>query len=218
MVLCVTFLVGFLLFSIFKANFQSINTTINLWTATIHTDTATLLAKGIHYAFDTIMITVTAIIMAGFLLIKGHKAKSVLLLSSVGGSALLVTAIKTITQVARPENQVIHDSSFSYPSGHCAGAIVFVGLITYYIWLKWSSNQHVKVFSSVIFVLVVAFVGFNRIYLNVHWLSDVVGGYLFGAFWLSLCIIVYEPLKLSEETKEQHNNKITNINIKRVIN
>jgi membrane-associated phospholipid phosphatase len=199
--ICIAFLVGFILFSIFRTNFQTIDNTVNLWTATIHTDTATLLAKGIHYTFNTIIIAATTIIIAGFLFIKGHKTKSLLFLSAIGGNALLVTAIKTITQIARPENQIIHDTSFSYPSGHCTNAIVFVGLITYYAWLKWNSNQHTKIFSLTIFSLIITLVSFDRIYLNIHWLSDIIGGCLFGAFWLTLCIITYEPLKLSEEAK-----------------
>jgi undecaprenyl-diphosphatase len=196
MIVCVVFLVSFIMFSVFKSSFQSIDSTINLWTVTIHTDTWTLIAKGFHYAFDTMIITIAALVVAGVLLIKGRKTRSLLLVAAVGGNALFVAAIKTIAQVARPENQLLPDASFAYPSGHCAGVTIFIGLLTYYAWLKWGSSQHAKLLFVTIFGLVTACVGFDRIYLNIHWLSDVIGGFLFGAFWLSFCIIFYERLKI----------------------
>jgi undecaprenyl-diphosphatase len=192
---CITFFIAFVLFSIFKTNLQPTDTAVNLWIVTIHTDTTTLLAKGIHIAFDTITIAIASIAVASFIFIKGCKIQSLLLVAAISGDALFIVAIKTITQVARPENQIVNDNSFSYPSGHCAGAIIFIGLITYYIWLKWNNSQRTKILSATIFGLVIALVGFDRIYLNVHWLSDVIGGCLLGAFWLSFCIITYEYLK-----------------------
>jgi len=195
MLICIAFFVGFMLFTGFKANFQSIDNTVNLWAATIHTNTATLLAKGLHYIFDTIIIAIATLVTAGFFLIKRCKIQSLLLIAAVGGNAMFVAAIKTITQVARPGNQLLHDTSFAYPSGHCAGAIIFVGLLTYYVWLKCGGSQQVKLLSATILGLITAFISFDRIYLNMHWLSDVIGGCLLGAFWLSFCIIFYEHLK-----------------------
>ncbi|MDR0797156.1 MAG: phosphatase PAP2 family protein [Nitrososphaerota archaeon] len=191
------------MFSIFRTDFQSIDKTVNLWATIIHTDTATVLAKGIHYAFDTIVTAVASAAIAGFLFMKGRKIQSVLLIAAVGGNALFVAAIKTITQVIRPENQLLHDSSFAYPSGHCASTIIFVGLLTYYAWVKCGNSQHIKVAAVSIFSLVTIFVSFDRIYLNIHWLSDVIGGCLFGAFWLSFYIILYEHLKRADSTETQ---------------
>jgi len=200
-VVCVILFAGFLLFTIFKSNVQSIDNTVNLWAATIHTDTATVIAKGIHYVFDTITIAAATVIVASFLLIKGHKIPSFLLIAAIGGTALLVAAIKTITQVIRPENQLLHDESFSYPSGHCTVAIVFIGLLIYYTWLKLGNHRrHTRVLLVTIFGLITTFVSFDRIYLNIHWLSDVIGGCLLGAFWLSFCIIFYEHLRNNSVT------------------
>jgi undecaprenyl-diphosphatase len=194
------------MFSIFKAIFQSMDVAVNLWAATIHTDVGTLLAKGIHYAFDTMIIAIATIVVAGFLLVKGHKIQSLLLVAAVGGNTLFIMAIKTITQVVRPENQLLNDASFAYPSGHCASAVVFVGLLTYYVWLKWGNSQHMKMLSATVFGLVTVFVSFDRIYLNIHWLSDIIGGCLLSAFWLSFCIIFYEKLKLCNTVETQNQN------------
>jgi len=168
---------------------------------TLHTEVAIVMAKILSVAFDTIVLTIMSLIIAGFLFIKNRKTQSILFLTGVGGTALFVAIIKTFTQVARPENQLLSGSGFSYPSGHSAGAIIFIGLITYLIWLNYNHNQHAKILSSMIFGLIVTIISFDRIYLNVHWLSDVVGGCLFGAFCLSFCIFIYKQLILTGKIK-----------------
>jgi undecaprenyl-diphosphatase len=200
-VVCIAFFVAFITFSIFKTNFQSIDAAVNLWIITLHNSTAILVAKILSIIFDTIILSIVSLIIAGVLFIKNQKTLSLLLLTTVGGNALFVAIIKTLTQVARPENQLLSGSGYSYPSGHSAGVIVFMGLIVYSAWLNWHNSKRAKILSSTSFGLVVAFVSFDRIYLNVHWLSDVVGGCLFGAFWLSFCIAVYELLNLTGKFK-----------------
>ncbi|MCL2287621.1 MAG: phosphatase PAP2 family protein [Candidatus Bathyarchaeota archaeon] len=192
---CIAFFIAFVLFSILKTNLQSLDAAVNLWVIPLHNNTVIFLAKGLSAAFDTATLVIATLIVSVFLVVKKHKAQSLLFATAVSGTALFVTLIKNFTQVVRPENQLLQGSGFSYPSGHCAGAIVFIGLIIYFIWSSRTVSQRVKVLSSLSYGLIVAFVSLDRIYLNVHWLSDVIGGCLFGTFWLLFCIIVYERFK-----------------------
>jgi membrane-associated phospholipid phosphatase len=82
------------------------------------------------------------------------------------------------------------DKGFSFPSGHSAGVVVFVGMLAYFAWQHWA-NAKVRAGIAGVFGALVVVVGFDRVYLNAHWISDVFGGWLFGAFWLSLVILVY---------------------------
>ncbi len=208
---CIIFFAVFILFSIYKASFQSIDVAVNLWTITIHTDTSILLAKALSIIFDTTIIVAASLVIATVLFIKKRKPQSLLLLTAIGGEALFVTIIKNIDQVARPANQLLLGSGFSYPSGHSAGVIVFIGLIAYYALLNWNTSKRAKILALTGFGLIVAFVSFDRVYLNVHWLSDVVGGWLFGAFWLSFCIMVYERMKLAGKFETKRFNFVANL-------
>jgi undecaprenyl-diphosphatase len=185
-----------MLFSFFRKNFHSTDITVNLWITTIHNDAVILVAKALSAAFDTIPLFIASVIVAAFLFIKNHKTQSLFLLAGVGGNAMFVAIIKNLAQVDRPENLLLV-KGFSYPSGHTTGVIIFIGLITYLVWLNWNSSQRAKFLSSTCFGLMVVFVSFDRIYLNVHWLSDVIGGCLFGTFWLTFCILIYEHLKFT---------------------
>jgi membrane-associated phospholipid phosphatase len=204
------FFVAFLVFSIVRTSFLSIDTAVNLWTITIHNDAAILLAKAVSTVFDTIVLVAASLVIATFLFLKKQKAQSILLLSAMGGDALLVSIIKNIDRVARPVNQLLPGSGFSYPSGHSAGVIVFLGLVVYYVWLHYGGKR-LRLVVLAGFGLVASVVGFDRIYLNVHWLSDVVGGWLFGLFWLSFSIMVYQWLKITGKFESERFNFVANL-------
>jgi membrane-associated phospholipid phosphatase len=204
------FFVAFIVFSLVRTSFHSIDVSVNFWTTTIHTDIGILLARGVSAVFDTTVLVAASLVISTVLFIKKQKAQSILLLAAMGGDALLVAIIKNIDQVSRPANQLLSGSGFSYPSGHSAGVIVFLGLVAYYAWLHWKHmRSKVAVFAG--FGVVAAVVGFDRVYLNVHWLSDVVGGWLFGAFWLSFSIMVYQWLKYAGRFESKRFNFVANV-------
>jgi undecaprenyl-diphosphatase len=137
----VGFFVAFVVFSLVKTSFIPIDVAVNFWATTIHTDNAILLARFISVIFDTTILVAASLVIATFLFIKKQKAQSILLLAAMGGDALLVAIIKDLNQIARPLNQLLPGSGFSYPSGHSAGVIVFLGLIAYYAWLHWKNTR-----------------------------------------------------------------------------
>jgi undecaprenyl-diphosphatase len=75
----------------------------------------------------------------------------------------------------------------SFPSGHVTSAVVLFGLLAFFAWQTWKSAR-IKVVSGSLVAVLVSFVGFTRIYLNVHWLTDVLAGYLLGTAWLTFCV------------------------------
>jgi len=86
------------------------------------------------------------------------------------------------------------ETGFSFPSGHVTSSIVLFGLFAYFVFQRSKSSNR-KTLSST-FSLVIAFlVGFDRLYLDVHWLSNVLGGYLLGVFWLMFSIFVFQFLQ-----------------------
>ena len=110
--------------------------------------------------------------------------------------ALLSTEIfvwfgKIIFHRARPAMGVYVESSFSFPSGHAAIAAVFYGLIIYILWRSVKSRKNkINILFTGLFVILG--IGFSRIYLGVHYLSDVWAGYLVGALWVIIAISISE--------------------------
>ncbi len=166
---------------------------MNFWATTIQTSSLTGVAVVISDVFDTNILLALSLLTGTVLFFKNYRKYSVLLLGAMGGDAILVSIAKAVVQSPRPTNGLIPDASNSFPSGHVTGSIVFLGLIAYFAWQLWGSAR-VKASSCALFVALTLAVGFDRIYLNVHWFSDVLGGFALGAFWLTFSIFVFQYL------------------------
>lgn len=195
-VACIVFLLGFLFVTLFRTSFHSVDVAVNLWIPSIQSGTVTFFAKGIAVIFDTTSLVILSVVVSGVLFLKNYKPQGMLLLVAMAGDALVVEVTKNLEHVARPANRIVLDTGFSFPSGHSAGVIVFGGVLAYFAWRHWQSVRSRALIGTGLGV-VVGVVGFDRVYLNVHWLSDVLGGWLFGAFWLLFCILGFRHLKAS---------------------
>ncbi|MDP1991551.1 MAG: LssY C-terminal domain-containing protein [Syntrophales bacterium] len=94
----------------------------------------------------------------------------------------------------RPEMAVYAESSFSFPSGHAAIAVTFYGFVGYLlIRFSQSWNRKVNLFFATMVIIIA--IGFSRVYLGVHYISDVWSGYLVGAMWLIISVSISEWLR-----------------------
>lgn len=103
------------------------------------------------------------------------------------GGAVLSTGFKLLFEKARPAlwPQLITETSYSFPSGHALGAMVLYGFSAYLL-AQWFQPQKRLIYG--VAALLIGSIGFSRIYLGVHWPTDVVAGYSIGFLWLSLCV------------------------------
>lgn len=112
---------------------------------------------------------------------------------TVLGSETMVYIGKLLIRRPRPEVAMYAEHSFSFPSGHAAIAAAFYGFIAY-ILIRNIDDWKKKVNIFFTGLLVVLLIGFSRLYLGVHYVSDVWGGYLIGALWLIIGISISEWL------------------------
>lgn len=113
---------------------------------------------------------------------------------TLGGSELFTFLGKLATHRPRPTESFYLENSFSFPSGHATIITAFAGFLAYFLWRNLPRWRH-KLNSLFVALLIIFLVGFSRLYLGVHYLSDVWGGYLLGALWLIIGISVAEGLE-----------------------
>jgi undecaprenyl-diphosphatase len=137
------------------------------------------------------VLTLMTLISAGFLLLQGKPRAALLLLAAVGGGLLFSTLLKLGFDRPRPD-LVPHGSrvyTASFPSGHSMlSAVAYLtlgGLLA-----RVQPRRRLKGYLLFAAVLLTVLVGTSRVYLGVHWPTDVVGGWAAGAVWAALCWMI----------------------------
>ena len=139
------------------------------------------------------VLTVLAII-----LIKGLKNK-LFLLTGIVGTAGLNVVLKHIVQRERPNiNRLIPEKGYSFPSGHSMMSMAFYGMLIFLIF-KYVKNTALKWTLIVILTILLSTIGITRIYLGVHYPSDVIGGFLVSLTYLFILTEIYNKVKIEEK-------------------
>lgn len=144
-----------------------------------------------------------SLILLGTLIYQKKWYSSLLLVLSMAGGLLFEALTKLIIHRARPENALIQVLGYSFPSGHATISIIFFSLLIYSFkdGIKNKVTKNIFIITNIILFLLV---GLSRVYLNVHWLSDVLAGFGLGLFWLTFLILV---IRIIHQPKNQHKIK-----------
>lgn len=145
---------------------------------------------------DPMLLAGGTVLVTLALLWRRHWQLTVGWLLALIGTATLNHVLKRIFQRERPlhEHGFIIEHSYSFPSGHASGAMVFYGMAAYLLLQLTPLRLHRPIIAAAITAITV--IGISRILLQVHYLSDVIAGYLSGLAWLLLCIGTAEYLRL----------------------
>jgi undecaprenyl-diphosphatase len=105
------------------------------------------------------------------------------------GAGLILQGLKLFFQRARPSlfPGLFKLTSYSFPSGHALGSLVCYGILAY-VLLRFIQRRWVKIALIAATVLLVLGIGLSRVYLGVHYPTDILGGYIAGAIWLTIVI------------------------------
>lgn len=126
------------------------------------------------------------------------------LLLTVIGSEFFVFIIKLIFHRSRPTLTLYQEDTFSFPSGHSALAMAFYGFLVYVLW-RQAKTKFSKIIILIAGLIVIILIGFSRLYLGVHYLSDVIAGYVMGIFWMIIGIIILGFLEKKKWTLPDSN-------------
>jgi membrane-associated phospholipid phosphatase len=157
---------------------------------------------------DNLMLFITqlgnptiAIIVAGITLAilvwRNNRLEAMIFGLNCLGGLILNTGLKLFFSKPRPQlwKQLIVETSFSFPSGHAIGSMILYGFVAFLL-----ANFYPK-YSPIIYTVVVILIGaigISRLYLGVHWLTDIIAGYGVGFLWLMVCITMLKVQRLRQ--------------------
>lgn len=159
-------------------------------------DFATPIAKFITNFGGAICLIVIAIIL--FIVIK-NKRIGIAIISNLGIITILNQLLKRILQRPRPEEfRIINESGYSFPSGHSMISMAFYGFLIYLIY-KDVKNKYLKWILIIILGTLIISIGISRIYLGVHYTSDVLAGFLIAISYLIIYISIVTKFILERD-------------------
>lgn len=123
-------------------------------------------------------------------------------------SALANIALKRAFNRARPTiEHLVVVKSLSYPSGHAMSAMAFYGFLTYLIF-QIKMPKWLRAVLTTLFVFLILSIGISRIYLGVHFPSDVAGGFIAGLIWVAFCVVLFNIIALLRMRKRRRDGSI----------
>ena len=135
------------------------------------------------------------VLTTAILYIKGLRKESALIIAAVVATTVAVTVIGSVVDRPRPADDLVHifryTASSSFPSSHVTHATVFLGTLTFAVTRGWKPG-HARRLIVASLVLALTAVGVSRLYLGAHWLSDVVGGYVYGASVVAAAVWLWQ--------------------------
>lgn len=138
------------------------------------------------------ILTLTLLSLLILYKVLKHRYELILFIASSIGSFLINRSLKFFFHRARPDlHRLIEIGGYSFPSGHAMSSFTFFGTLTFLLWRHIASSfgRAVLILFSTFMILAI---GMSRIYLGVHYPSDVISGYLASAFWLAVLVFFFQ--------------------------
>jgi len=183
-----------ILISILMGRTLFIDTTIMNMMANIRGEGLTKIVKIITLFGESKLILVLVVALAGIFYFTKHKADAYMMCLNLFNIVILNKGIKYLVRRERPLNMLIEEDGFSFPSGH---SMLSIGVYGFLMFLIYKSNleKKYKTILMTLLTIIIVVVGLTRMYLGVHYPSDVIGGYLItGAYLIIFISIINEKV------------------------
>jgi membrane-associated phospholipid phosphatase len=145
--------------------------------------------KVVTLAGNSVVLIVVVGALAVVFVRRGRMNDAAVLIAALGGAGVVNALLKLVFQRPRPELAFVHLETYSFPSGHAALATAMFTTLAFVVGRRSGRRRAVAVAATAAALIVL--VGFSRLYVGVHYLSDVLAGWSFGLAWASLCLIAY---------------------------
>lgn len=170
----------------------------------LQSPSVTQVMSSITFLGDKNTLSLLTLASLIFLLLRRSFLNAIVVVSAMIGGSILGQVIKFAIHRERPngEHQLIEATGFSFPSGHSMMAAIFYGLMIYFVFNS-RFNSHLKMALVAFLGALIFLIGLSRIYLEVHYFSDVLAGFVGGIFYLVICITGAEIYSMKTPLKKK---------------
>lgn len=192
--LFILFVVAKLSDEVLEKEFFTFDKSLLLWLHQFTNPTLDLIMLKITQLGNPSFVVILVVITLSLLYRKHYYQEAKIFLLASLGALILTTEMKLFFGKPRPQlwEHLIQETSFSFPSGHALGSMVLYGLIAYLL-SKFYPQFSFLIYSLITIIIIL--IGLSRLYLGVHWPTDIIAGYGVGFLWLMLCITLLKLQK-----------------------
>jgi undecaprenyl-diphosphatase len=164
---------------------------VTSWVVAHRTGALTTAMKVLTWLGSTAVIVPLGVALGGWFLLRRHDRRPIAMLAgTVGGAVATYDVVKPIVGRARPPASlwIGHYTGAAFPSGHATQAVAFYAMAAIVIGVRAPIRRRAVMWAAAVAVAMI--VGFSRLYLGAHWLTDVLAGYAIGVTWVALVAAV----------------------------
>lgn len=186
-----------LLINVLTGSIQKFDDNIYNFVESIRNENLTNVLKVITDLGGTVGLSVITLLTVITLFICNKRKYAISVTLNIAISSVTYILLKNIIQRPRPliSERLIEETGYSFPSGHSTNNIAFYGLAIFLIYTN-VKNRRLRNVLCVILAIIPILIGFSRIYLRVHYPSDVIAGFCLGIFCITLFIsTIYNKIK-----------------------
>ncbi|KOP63661.1 phosphatase PAP2 family protein (plasmid) [Priestia megaterium] len=190
-----------------KYNIIQFDSTVISFIQGFESPTLTMIMKFFSFIGSTSSVIVLSLFILFFLYkVLHHRSELILFIGVVLGSSILNLILKLFFHRARPDlHRLIEIHGYSFPSGHAMSAFAVYGVLSFLLWRHIPTRSGRSIL-TIISITMIILIGISRIYLGVHYPSDIIGGYLASGFWLTLAIWFYQRYQ-EKLYKQKHSSE-----------
>ena len=166
---------------------------VNRWAASMRSAPATLFFVAFTHIGGPIGLLVLALGVAILLYERGHRGLALYVVVTGSGGGVMNLVLKGLFERARPDlaEALRQAHGYSFPSGHAMGSMIVLGSLAYVMARSWGPWR-LRSATMALLVTSILTVGLSRVYLGVHWISDIGAGFAAGFVWLVVATVAFE--------------------------
>ncbi len=160
------------------------------WFHSNGTETGVRVSEAISFLGSPLVLSILGIALAVYFISRRAWIFLATWIAALVGAGILDRLLKAAIQRPRPPYAVatLHGPSFSFPSGHALSSLVAYGMIAYFVLVLRVRADSSRIIVICVATILIFAIGVSRLYLGVHYFTDVIAGYAVGAVWLSACV------------------------------